>query len=197
MISTALFTSLFAATLAQSNAGPYYNTDICPMYASFFGSMGAMAAMVFTVMGGAYGTAKSGIGISSMGVMHPDFVMKAVIPVIFAGIIPIYGLIIAIVMLGSMPLGTQPPTYTLTLSFLHLGAGLCVGLSGLGAGMCIGIVGDAGVRASAQQPRLYVGMILILIFGEALGLYGMIVAIILATKGDKTPCNYAVNWTQA
>ena len=35
-------------------------------------------------------------------------------------------------------------------------------------------VGDAGVRANAQQPRLYVGMILILIFAEALGLSAII-----------------------
>ena len=35
------------------------------------------------------------------------------------------------------------------------------------AGLAIGIVGDAGVRANAQQPRLFVGMILILIFAEA------------------------------
>ena len=35
----------------------------------------------------------------------------------------------------------------------------------------IGIVGDAGVRGSAQQPRLFVGMILILIFAEVLGEY--------------------------
>ena len=34
-------------------------------------------------------------------------------------------------------------------------------------GLAIGIVGDAGVRANAQQPRLFVGMILILIFAEA------------------------------
>jgi len=34
----------------------------------------------------------------------------------------------------------------------------------------IGIVGDAGVRGTAQQPRLFVGMILILIFAEVLGL---------------------------
>merc|ERR1739845_185051 len=46
----------------------------------------------------------------------------------------------------------------------------------------IGIVGDAGVRATAQQPRLFTGMILILIFAEALGLYGLIVALILSTK---------------
>lgn len=66
--------------------------------------------------------------------------------------------------------------------FVHLGAGLSVGFSGLAAGFAIGIVGDAGVRGTAQQPRLFVGMILILIFAEVLGLYGLIVAIFLYTK---------------
>ena len=37
-------------------------------------------------------------------------------------------------------------------------------------------------RANAQQPKLFVGMILILIFAEALALYGLIVGIILASK---------------
>ena len=55
-------------------------------------------------------------------------------------------------------------------------------MSGLIAGLVIGIVGDAGVRAVAQQPRMYVGMVLILIFAEALGLYGLIVALILASQ---------------
>ena len=67
-------------------------------------------------------------------------------------------------------------------SFLQLGAGLSVGFSGLAAGFAIGIVGDAGVRGTAQQPRLFVGMILILIFAEVLGLYGLIVALVLSTK---------------
>lgn len=71
---------------------------------------------------------------------------------------------------------------SLSRSFLQLGAGLSVGLSGLAAGFAIGIVGDAGVRGTAQQPRLFVGMILILIFAEVLGLYGLIVALILSTK---------------
>ena len=43
--------------------------------------------------------------------------------------------------------------------FIQLGAGLSVGLSGLAAGFAIGVVGDAGVRASAQQPKLFVGMV--------------------------------------
>ena len=43
--------------------------------------------------------------------------------------------------------------------FVQLGAGLAVGLAGLAAGFAIGIVGDAGVRGTAQQPRLFVGMV--------------------------------------
>jgi len=64
-----------------------------------------------------------------------------------------------------------------------LAAGLCCGLSSLAAGLCIGVAGDAGVRANAKKD-IYVGVILILIFGEALGLYGLIVAIILSSKAD-------------
>ena len=67
-----------------------------------------------------------------------------------------------------------PKPYLLYDGFAHLAAGLACGLAGLAAGMAIGIVGDAGVRANAQQPKLFVGMILILIFAEALALYGLI-----------------------
>ena len=59
-------------------------------------------------------------------------------------------------------------------------AGLCCGLAALGSGFAIGITADAGVRAVGQQGLMYVGVILILIFGEALGLYGLIVALVLS-----------------
>ena len=91
---------------------------------------------------------------------------------------------------------------TLYQGFIQLGAGLAVGLAGLAAGFAVGIVGDAGVRGTAQQPRLFVGMvclprlyiclrvsdntikwqILILIFAEVLGLYGLIVALIMTSN---------------
>jgi V-type H+-transporting ATPase proteolipid subunit len=57
---------------------------------------------------------------------------------------------------------------------LHLACGLSVGLTGLAAGYAIGIVGDMGVRSYMQQSRIFVGMVLILIFGEVLGLYGYV-----------------------
>lgn len=48
-------------------------------------------------MGSAYGTAKSGVGVASMGVMRPELVMKSIVPVVMAGILGIYGLIIAVI----------------------------------------------------------------------------------------------------
>jgi len=93
-------------------------------------------------------------------------------------------LVVAVLIAGSLsePNKVGGGGYSAFKGFLHLGAGLAVGLSGLAAGFAIGIVGDAGVRGTAQQPRLFVGMILILIFAEVLGLYGLIVAIYLYTK---------------
>ncbi|MQJ84135.1 V-type ATPase subunit C, partial [Escherichia coli] len=52
--------------------------------APFFGFLGAAAALVFSCMGAAYGTAKSGVGVASMGVMRPELVMKSIVPVVMA-----------------------------------------------------------------------------------------------------------------
>merc|ERR1711915_642005 len=144
----------------------------------FFGAMGAMSAIVFSSLGAAYGTAKSGTGIAAMSIMRPELIMKSVVPVVMAGIVAIYGVVIAVLISQKMRAGM-----TAFAGFLHLGAGLSVGLSGLAAGFAIGIVGDAGVRGTAQQPKLFVGMILILIFAEVLGLYGLITALVLVVKG--------------
>ncbi|KAJ1031184.1 hypothetical protein NDA18_002403 [Ustilago nuda] len=187
------------------------NTELCPVYAPFFGAMseeslhifatrkcfeplnleeqaagfsscGCTAAIVFTCLGASYGTSKSGVGISAMGVLRPDLLIKCVIPVIMAGIIAIYGLVVSVLISGDI----KTPM-SLYAGFIQLGAGLSVGLAGLAAGFAIGIVGDAGVRGTAQQPRLFIGMILILIFAEVLGLYGLIVALILNTRSQDDP----------
>lgn len=143
----------------------------------FFGALGAATAIVFANFGAAYGTAKSGIGIMAAGVLRPDNMVKSLTPTIMAGILSIYGLVVSIQIATSIKLPLP-----LAVGFLHFGAGLAVGLSALAAGFAIGIVGDAGVRAFAQQPRLFVAMVLIMIFAEVLGLYGMIVALLLLSQ---------------
>merc|ERR1719183_2492207 len=117
-----------------------------------------------------------------MGVMRPDLIMRSIIPVVMAGVLGIYGLITAVIINGKMTAGD----YSAYSGYAHLGAGLTVGMSSLAAGLATGIVGDAGVRANAQQPRLFVGMILILIFAEAPGLAALIVRLVVdSSAGGK------------
>eukprot|EP00178_Gracilaria_changii_P000448 TRINITY_DN10553_c0_g1_i1.p1 TRINITY_DN10553_c0_g1~~TRINITY_DN10553_c0_g1_i1.p1 ORF type:complete len:106 (+),score=12.53 TRINITY_DN10553_c0_g1_i1:151-468(+) len=105
--------------------------------------------------------------------------MKSVVPVVMAGILGIYGMIVAVIIVQKIPASD----YSANAAYAHLASGLCCGFSSLAAGLAIGIVGDAGVRANAQQDKIFVGMILILIFGEALALYGLIVSLILTSQG--------------
>jgi V-type H+-transporting ATPase proteolipid subunit len=65
------------------------------------------------------------------------------------------------------------------MGFAALGGGLSAGISAMAAGLAIGIAGDAGVRAIGQQPKLFVAVLLILIFCEALAIFGLIVGILM------------------
>jgi len=142
----------------------------------FFAYMGIAAALVFANLGAAYGTAKSAVGISSLAVIEPGKIFQGLIPIIMAGILGIYGVIIAVIA-GSKVKNERDMAEM--DGYKYLGAGLACGLSALAAGLAIGVAGDAGVRAYAQTDAIFVGMILILIFAEAIGLYGLIVSIIM------------------
>ena len=92
-----------------------------------------------------------------------------------AGILGIYGIIVSVLLNGSIKQCISGKE-----AYKLLGAGLTCGLSSLASGFAIGTAGDAGVRAYSQSNHsAYVGTILIMIFSEAIGLYGLIVAIIL------------------
>ena len=144
--------------------------------ASFFGYMGLAGALVFANLGAAIGTYRSGVGICHLGILRPDKIIKSVIPVIMAGILGIYGLIVAVILNSRIK---RP--YAVKDGYKHFASGLVCGMSCLGAGISIGYAGDAGVRALGQEDRIFVGMMLILIFSEALGLYGLIVSLILSS----------------
>jgi len=192
---------------------------LCPSWALSVGYLGVASATVFSAGGSAWGTWKSGVSLIHTGIRHPNSVMKNVIPVVMAGVIGIYGLIVSVILTQNI----TPPalggknTYSIYTGMAHLCAGLCCGISGLAAGGCIGIVGDVGVRAvgyrassislfpsaskggysaipdgeeggdmggdvsgAEDQNKLFVGMLIMLIFSEALALYGLIVALIVS-----------------
>ena len=63
---------------------------------------------------------------------------------------------------------------------MALAAGLLSGFSNVAAGYAIGLVGEQGVKYYAINENIFVTLILILIFAEVLGLYGMICSIIVS-----------------
>lgn len=193
---------------------------LCPSWAVGVGYLGVASAAILSNWGSAWGTWKSGTSLVHTGIRHPGSVMKNVIPVVMAGVIGIYGLIVAVILAESIPTPNKTGAngYSIYTAMAHLAAGLCCGISGLAAGGCIGIVGDAGVRAvgyrasaislfpsssgksgyssvpdadtggevsddvsgSDDQNKLFIGMLIMLIFSEALALYGLIVALIVS-----------------
>jgi len=178
----------------------------CASWAPVLGFGGCAFAVVFANLGGAYGTAKAGQGIMAMGIRSPELLMKNIIPVVMAGVLGIYGLIVAVILNGKMlkPAASGYTQYSQYSGFAHLAAGLCCGLCSLASGLSIGIAADAGTRAvgaqsamaaswkkmgftgdaggqvSSSGDALFVGTVLIQVFAGNLGLYGLIAALILS-----------------
>jgi V-type H+-transporting ATPase proteolipid subunit len=95
--------------------------------------------VIFSIdLGSAYGCAKSGVGICSMGVLKPELIMRSVIPVIMAGILGIYGFIVSI-LIGQKSkryfewiIGVvKPDSMTDYQGYAYLASGLCCGFSSL------------------------------------------------------------------
>ena len=72
-----------------------------PNQAMAFGSFGMAAAIIFSNIGAAFGTAKAGLGIVEVAAHKPELIFRSIIPVVMAGILGMYGMIIAIIMKGT------------------------------------------------------------------------------------------------
>lgn len=183
------------------------------------GYLGAAFCIIFANWGAAWGTWKSGLGLCNMGVNHPGGIIKNLVAIIMAGVLGIYGLIVAIIISGgvSSPKNGVGNTYSEYTGWAHLAAGLCCGLCCLAAGGATGIAGEVGIVATGLRAelshaknnrgimmnaagggeitdegdsgKLYIGSVTILSFSGAIGLYGFIVALII-TSSDYYGCDW-------
>jgi len=84
-----------------------------------------------------------------MGVDFPSGIIKNIVPIVMAGVLGIYGLIVSVIITQSIKAPTAPygdTAYSLFNGYAHLASGLCCGISCLAAGGTIGVIGDVGVR---------------------------------------------------
>lgn len=129
--------------------------ETCPSWAPSLGFIGAGLCIVLANWGAAWGTWKAGMGLCSMGVNHPGGIIKNLVAIIMAGVLGIYGLIVAIIIASGI---TEPMngtnTYSQFTGWAHLAAGLCCGLTCLAAGGATGVAGEIGIKSTGLRAEL-------------------------------------------
>lgn len=82
--------------------------------------------MIMSSWGAAWGTWRAGMGVCSMGVDHPKGVIKNIVPIVMAGVLGIYGLIVSVIITQSIsaPGGDGYNTYSLYNGYTHVSPAL-------------------------------------------------------------------------
>ncbi|KAK8604815.1 hypothetical protein V6N13_082286 [Hibiscus sabdariffa] len=105
--------------------------------------------------------------------------------VIFCETVAIYGVIVAIILqtkLESVPSAQIYAPESLRAGYAIFASGIIVGFANLVCGLCVGIIGSSCALSDAQNSSLFVKILVIEIFGSALGLFGVIVGIIMSAQ---------------
>ncbi len=174
--------------MSSTNTTNWYSTmyNINPY---FWANLGIGLDLGLSILGAAWGIYLTGSSLLAASVKTPRITSKNLVSIIFCEAVAIYGVIMGIIMSGKVGDKTYEEImlsydHALWTGFGLLCLGVYVGLSNLFCGVCVGVTGSNLAIADAQTPETYVKILIIEIFGSALGIFGIIVGIIQATSAD-------------
>jgi len=153
-----------------------------------YSAIGIAVVIGFSVIGAAWGILLTGSSLVGASLRAPRIRSKNLISIVFCEAVAIYGVIMAIILVNKISTGSPNSVYgaqrpqALFAGFSIFSAGLTVGFGNLVCGVCVGITGSACAMADAQRSTLFVKILIIEIFGSALGLFGLIVGIIQSSN---------------
>jgi V-type H+-transporting ATPase proteolipid subunit len=157
-----------------------------------WGGIGIGLAIGMSIFGAAWGILTTGSAISGATIRSPEIRSKNLISIIFCEAVAIYGVILAIIMIGKMEANNKVVVATDTgYAYLYraaaggytlFAAGIAVGLGNMACGMSVGIVGSSCAIADANNSSLFVKVLVVEIFASALGIFAVIVGILIAQK---------------
>merc|ERR1711907_2515 len=143
--------------------------------------LGIAFALGLSVLGAAWGIFLTGSSIVGASIKAPRITSKNLVSIIFCEATAIYGVIMAIIMSNKMLTSAQfvPEAVPTGWQADSMVAGYCL----FSVGLSVGVSGSGCALGDAQKPELFVKMLIVEIFGSALGLFGVIVGIIQAANG--------------
>jgi len=185
--------STLSACLSASNTTSWGALFRCVDPTSY-AALGIAISIGFSVVGAAWGIYLTGSSLVGAAIKSPRIRSKNLISIIFCEAVAIYGVIMAIILINKISTGsTYPsdPTSQTVYDFKRhyagyslFTSGCTVGFANLLCGICVGITGSVCALADAQRSSLFVKILIVEIFGSALGLFGVIVGIIQSTNGS-------------
>jgi ATP synthase proteolipid subunit len=144
----------------------------------------AIASSIPSV-GAIYAIATVGTTMAGAGTEKPEILTKALIAVVLAEAIAIYGLLTSFMLITKIPTIT-----TLADSYKALAASLTMAISGLTAGLGIARAGSAMAGAMLEKPETFSKNVVGVVLAEAIAIYGLLVAFMLIAQIGVAPISH-------